>query len=371
MASIFQDMTALAVRLGAINLAQGIPEPLNDAVLSQSLRLSADCDWQYADTAGDSLLRAALCRDYQLVIGQDQILITSGCTESLLAALHAARRRYGDAVAALEPFYPYYRGFAEILGLRLLPIGMTVTDRQWRLDEQSVGAQLEAGVRILLVNSPHNPTGWVLDEDSGARLLALCRAKDALLIIDNVYADFVYDRDDVFRVREDHLDQHCVVASSVSKMFAASGLRLGWLLGPASIVAEARTAHMHMSNCQPLAVQVAVRRMLEVNDKAWRRRVRAHYRGKRDLLFAALASRGFDCTLPSAGHFIVAGFDNISDETSSMEFAYEFAKENGIVGLPMHDFYREEPPRTLRFSFAVPKSVIERACRNLMEGAVS
>jgi aspartate/methionine/tyrosine aminotransferase len=199
----------------------------------------------------------------------------------------------------------------------------------------------------------------------------LCQAKDALLIIDNVYADFVYDCDDIFRVREDHLDQHCAVASSVSKMFAASGLRLGWLLGPAPIIAQARVAHMHMSNCQPLAVQAAVRRLLEVNDKAWRSRVRTHYRDKRDLLFAALAAHGFDCTLPPAGHFIVAGFESISDKKSSMEFAREFAEKSGIVGLPMHDFFQEEPPRVLRFSFAVPKEVIQMACRNLMEGAVS
>jgi aspartate/methionine/tyrosine aminotransferase len=359
-------MSSLARQINALNLSQGIPEPINDANINDAVVHSLDTGWQYTPVQGDADLQAAIAREYDNIFApRDEIVVTSGCTEALLIALLSARGRFGNTIAVLEPFYSYYPGLANLAGLGIETIPLRFAENAFTLDMGDVERALSRGTRILLLNTPHNPTGWVLDSRSAQELAGLVEKYDGLVVLDEVYRYFVYREDAEVRLYEyPALRGRCLVANAASKTFAATGMRVGWLAGPPDLMRGALTAHMHISNCQPLPLQRAVTRLFSVNDATWRRGVRDRYRKKRDLLLESLSRTGFRCAMPDGGHFVLADYTPLRAGIGSREFAVWFAHQAGVVALPVDDFYRWKAPTLVRFSFAVSMAIIDQVpCR--------
>jgi N-succinyldiaminopimelate aminotransferase len=365
-ASTYQLMSELAQRTGAVNLAQGIPEALNDARINEALAASIDAGWQYTPVEGDAALRSAIAAEYDGGFTMPGgLVVTSGCTEALLIALVAAGDRFGNRVSFFEPFYSYYPGLVRLAGLTFDIVPLHFNGAAFQPDLKALECAIRSGARIVLLNTPHNPTGWVCDLDTARALALWAEENDALVVIDEVYRDFVYAEKRMPVLWQlPGLRGRCMVANAVTKSFAASGMRIGWLLGPPAVLRDALVAHMHLSNCLPRPLQRAAAHLFAANDVRWRQSVRDHYRIKRDRLLQALIQHGFRCALPDGGHFILADYRPVSDQPNSLQFALWFAENAGVVPMPIDDFYDRNAPQMVRFSFAVPMSAIEEAlCR--------
>lgn len=364
-ADVFQWHSQLAQSLGAVNLSQGVPEPLLDVELNSALLESVAAGWGYSDPRGASELRSEI-RDIFKLDSIDEVLITSGCTESLYVGLRSIPAEYGDAVAFFEPFYPYYPGLTSLAGRRPVPIPFEWNGSVPQPDWEAVEASMKRGVRIFILNSPHNPTGWVMDDDGLGILEALSRKYRVAIVVDDAYRGFVYDSKAIGAL--DKLKSAiptCLIAGAVSKLLSAPGLRVGWLIGGREELASAHAIHMHTSYCQPLPLQLTVVRVLKARGHLCS--LVDRYRRKRDNLFDALSRLGLTCTLPGGGHFILADYSALNTDLSSGAFAVEFAKTYGVMPLPVTPFYADASAdrRLLRFSFAVSPSLLEQAVSRL------
>jgi aspartate/methionine/tyrosine aminotransferase len=370
-ASVYQMMSELSARVGAVNLAQGIPEALNDERIKEAVALFLDTGGQYTPIEGDAELRRAIAADYGPWASPEDVIVTSGCTESLAVALIAARGRFGERLAALEPFYSYYPGLARLAGLSFETVPLRFNSSGFTLDLEAIARVLRAGVRILLLNSPHNPSGWVIGQDAWHELVLMVERHDALIVLDEVYRHFIYaENKSCDLLASTGLHGRCLIANAVSKTFAATGMRLGWLLGPPELLREALIGHMHLSNCQPRPLQRAAARLFAVNEVTWRCAVRDHYRTKRDVLFHGLTERGFRCALPDGGHFILADYRPVRDDLCSQDFALWFTHTAGIASMPIDAFYLGGAPKMVRFSFAVSMAAVEQAAHRLARALV-
>jgi aspartate/methionine/tyrosine aminotransferase len=359
---IYQSMSGLAREWGAVNLAQGIPEPLYDAQWRAAVAAELpEAHFQYTPTSGLPTLREAIGALY----GADarEVVVTSGCTESLVAALSAHAGLGCREVLWLEPYYSYYPGIARAAGL---------AHRSLPLDLSGPGARLDVGAlrravppdahrTALLLNSPHNPSGLTLTDDDWSRVLDLVDATGCHLVLDDTYRDFRYEGGAPPYARLLGSGR-AVVAGTTSKSLAASGVRLGWLLAGEPVRSAAEGIHMHLSNCSPdLLQRAAVRVLGEVLPTLPATTDR--YRRKRDRLLEALSAAEIPALHPGGGHFVMATLPLGGPDP--LATAHELCREVGVVPLPMGSFFDRPGAAWLRFSFAVPPEDLGTACERL------
>jgi aspartate/methionine/tyrosine aminotransferase len=374
-AEVFSRYTAQARALGSVNLAQGIPEGRLDDSLGQALLDSLGLGWQYVDPRGLERLRIAIAsRVYAGAFRTEEVLITSGCTESVTIALQSlagrwSEDRWGAKVAFLEPFYPYYPGFAELAGFEPVPIPMH--DGPPALDLDAIERVFSNGVRILLLNTPHNPSGWVITSDEAHALRGLLERYGVFLILDDAYHGFVYSgADSAGAARLVESNERLLVAGSCSKLLSATGLRLGWLLGTASALKRAHALHMYLTYCQPGPLQGSAATLIEQRRPADETMLAAHYERKRDSLVAALRAAGMSCSSPRGSHFVVADYSRLAPRVAPEDFALEFARTVGVMSLPLTPFCAPgSAHRRLRFSFSVDQGTLDSAVDRMTEGA--
>lgn len=360
---IYQRMTALAAEHSAINLSQGIPEPVYDTVWRAALAAEVPlAHFQYTPSAGTPGLRESVASLYP--DGPAAPVITSGCTESLAAVLLGLADDGCDTVLWLEPFYSYYPGLARIAGMDARSVPIDLAGTAPRLDMDRLAAELAPLGRrgVLLLNSPHNPTGLVLGHDEWAAVRELVEQHGCHLVIDDVYRDFRY-RGPAVPYAALMETGRTTVAGGVSKSYAAAGLRLGWLLAPDRLAHRAEAAHMHLSNCAPDLLQRAAVRVLAEVDSTRLARTAQSYRRKRDHLLAALTDSGFTVSVPDGGHFVMAVPP--ADRPWGPEPAVDLLRNTGVCALPLDHFFTRPPAPWLRFSFGVSVGQVEEAARRL------
>ncbi|MEU1122536.1 pyridoxal phosphate-dependent aminotransferase [Streptomyces sp. NPDC005899] len=360
---VYQRMTALAAEHSAVNLSQGIPEPVYDTEWRAALTAEMPhAHFQYTPSAGTPGLRASVAGLYG--DGFPAPVTTSGCTESLAAALFGLADDGCDTVLWLEPFYSYYPGLARITGMAARSVPIDLTGPAPRLDMDRLAAELAPLGRrgVLLLNSPHNPTGLVLGSEEWAAVRALVERHGCHLLIDDVYRDFRY-RGPAVPYEALMETGRTAIAGGVSKSYAAAGVRLGWLLAPGRLARRAETAHMHLSNCAPDLLQRAAVRVLAEVDTARLEGTAGAYRRKRDHLLAALTGSGFTVSVPDGGHFVMAVPP--ADRPWGPEPAVDLLLDAGVCALPLDHFFTRPHTPWLRFSFAVSAGQVEEAARRL------
>ena len=367
--TIFAEMGALAAAHGAVNLGQGAPDVDGPREMieaaADALRAGPN---QYAPGDGIPELRHGVAdhqaRYYDLNVDPDAgVLITVGCTEGIAAALLGVCVP-GDEVIVLEPSYDSYGSIASLAGARLVPV--TLRPPEWRLDPDALRSAVTNRTRALLINSPHNPTGRVLDEAERAAVARVAIDADLVVITDEVYEHLTFDGNrHVPLATLPGMFERTITLSSAAKTFAMTGWKVGWATGPSHWIDAVRRTKQFLTYTSSGALQQGVAAGLALGD-APIEAIRSGLSAQRDQLIDVLGKAGFEAPVPQAGYFVIAdaAWTGAAD---GMEFCRGLPETVGVGAIPLSSFYLE-PERAgalVRFAFCKRPDLIAEAGRRL------
>jgi aspartate/methionine/tyrosine aminotransferase len=362
--NIFQQMTRLSQEKNAINLSQGIPIGLFDDRWQKYINEQKVNNWQYTEIEGKTGLRNAINRLNHSSDNFDMI-ITSGCTESLLCSMLSFKEQGYKRVITLEPFYSYYPTMAQISNLEFMTSKIILDGNQLSLCFDDIKCKILDSQTIILINSPHNPTGFVMEDDHWAKLHKILIMTNSALIVDEVYRAFNYVGHPT--QYDFWAEDKILIANSISKMLAASGIRIGWLKGEKKSIEIAKKFHSCMSNCAPELFQISAEIFLNELFTDVSKDLLLLYRSNRDLLYTSLIENGYNPIKPEGGHFIMVKSD-CHRFNSSLEECIYFTIEKGVTPLPLDAFFLDYGAHQyLRFSFSVHSDVLGEACHKLSQ----
>src|SRR5690349_10251071 len=307
-------MTRLNAIHNGINLAQGFPNFAAPAVLKEAAKRAIDADInQYAITWGAKPLRDALSKTYDELYGmkvdpETMLTITCGATEAMIAVLLAIVDP-GDEVIVLEPFYENYGPDADICGAKPVYVPLLPPDNVF--DPDRLRAAFSARTKAIIVNTPNNPTGRVFTRAELQTIAELCIAHDAIAVTDEIYEHIRYEGEHIPIATLPGMAERTVTISGASKTFSVTGWRIGWILAPAGLTDAIRKVHDFLTVGAPAPLQEGVAAALNGLDASFYDGLTAMYRGKRDLLHAALIEAGFRCRAPEGAYYILADFTGI------------------------------------------------------------
>ncbi|MFZ0217190.1 MAG: pyridoxal phosphate-dependent aminotransferase [Candidatus Dormiibacterota bacterium] len=364
--TIFTEMTAVAQRTGAINLGQGFPDtdgpPSMLAAAASALQAGLN---QYPPLPGIPALRQAVVEQranrYRLAYDPDsEVLITVGATEAVASAILALVEP-GDEVALFEPFYDSYGAAIALAGARRRPILLRPHGPAGRFtfDPAELRAAIGPRTRVLLLNSPHNPTGTVFDTAELREIAAVAQERDLVVVTDEVYEYLTYDDARHLPIASlPGMRERTVSISSAGKSFSATGWKVGWVLAPAAHVEAVRTVKQFLTFAVNGAFQQAVATALR-QELGWVERLRQNLQDRRDQLCLGLAEAGFTVHRPQGAYFVVADVTPLGTD-DARAFAFRLIEEAGVVAIPSQVFYddREAGRRYLRFAFCKREAVI-------------
>ncbi|HLM63286.1 MAG TPA: pyridoxal phosphate-dependent aminotransferase [Acidimicrobiales bacterium] len=366
--TIFAEMSALAVRTGAINLGQGFPDTDGPAAVADAAVAAIRAGHnQYPPGPGIPELRAAIARHQKRFWGLDvdpdaEVLVTAGATEAVAAAL-LALCEVGDEVVAFEPTYDSYTACAAMAGARLRPV--TLLPPGYRVDLDALAAAITPRTRVVLVNSPHNPTGMILTDAELAAIARLCVEHDLVAVTDEVYEHLVYEGEHRPLAAYPGMAERTLTISSAGKTFSFTGWKVGWAVGPAPLVSAVRTAKQFLTYVNAAPFQHAVVVGLELGDDYYDG-LRAELAAKRDLLCAGLAAAGFDVYRPAGTYFVTVDVRPLGVE-DGVALCRSLPERCGVVAVPNAVFYAD-PARgrhLVRFAFCKRSDVLAEAVERL------
>jgi N-succinyldiaminopimelate aminotransferase len=367
--TIFTRMTALAEATGAVNLGQGFPDfDGPSAIIEAAVGALRAGHNQYAPLAGVPALRRAIAghqlRRYGIELDPDrEIQVTFGATEALAAAILGLLRP-GDEVAFLDPTYDSYPAIVGMAGGLCRPIVLVPPD--WRVDAAAVAAAIGPATRVLLVNSPHNPTGRVLDAGELELLASACREHDVIAVTDEVYEHLVFDGAHVPLATLPGMAERTISISSIGKSYSVTGWKVGWASGPADLIAGLRSVKQFLSFAGGTPLQHAAATALELPDAATAE-ITTRLRGKRDRLAAGLRAAGFE-VLPSAATYFLNADATSLGEPDAAALCERLPHEAGIVAIPTSAFTAAPGGATrslVRFAFPKRDTVLDEAVERL------
>ncbi|MFF9274618.1 pyridoxal phosphate-dependent aminotransferase [Streptomyces griseosporeus] len=370
--TIFAEMSALALSTGSINLGQGFPDTDGpEEVREAAVRALRDGRGnQYPPGPGIPELRTAIAahqqRRYGLAHDPDtEVLVTAGATEAIAAALLGLLEP-GDEVVALEPYYDSYAACIAMAGGRRVPVTLRPRDGAFRLDLDELRAAVTDRTRLLLINTPHNPTGTVLTREELTAIAALAVERDLLVVTDEVYEHLVFD--DVEHVPLASLPgmrERTVTIGSAGKTFSFTGWKVGWVTAAPGLVAAVRSAKQFLTYVSSGPFQYAVAEALALPE-AYFTAFREDMRAKRDLLAAGLAEAGFEVFRTAGTYFITTDIRPLG-ESDGIAFCRALPERAGVVAIPNAVFYdhREAGAPFVRFAFCKRLEVLEEAARRL------
>jgi N-succinyldiaminopimelate aminotransferase len=367
--TIFAEMSALAMRTGAINLGQGFPDtdgpPEIIEAAVKALRTGRN---QYAPGAGVPELRRAVAehqqRFYGMAVDPDtEVLVTTGATEAIAAALLALVDP-GDEVLALEPYYDSYAAGIAMAGGTRVPVTLRAPD--FRLDTDALRAAITARTKILLVNTPHNPTGAVLDDAELKAVAAVACEHDLLVITDEVYEHLTFDGVTHRPLATyDGMHDRTLTISSAGKTFSFTGWKIGWAVGPARLVRAVMTAKQFLTFTSGAPLQPAIAQALALDDSYYTG-FRTTLEAKRDRLCAGLRDVGFEVFTPQGTYFVTTDIRPLGHD-DGVAFCLSLPERYGVAAIPHEVFYDDKAAgRSLvRWAFCKQDDVLDEAIYRL------
>ena len=367
--TIFAEMSALALTTGSINLGQGFPDTDGPAEIAKAAAdaIMAGRGNQYPPGPGIPELRSAIAdhqrRFYGLEFDPDnEVLVTAGATEAIAAAMLALVEP-GDEVIAFEPYYDSYAACISMAGGVRVPV--TLRPPAFRPDLDALRAAITPRTRLILLNSPHNPTGCVLDRAELATIAALACEHDLLVVADEVYEHVAFDGEHVPIVSMPGMRDRTVSISSGGKTFSFTGWKIGWVMAVPELVSAVRTAKQFLTYVSGGPFQYAITEALRLPDDYYRG-LRDGLRRKRDLLCAGLRTAGFDVYEPAGTYFITTDARPLG-EKDGVAFCRALPGRCGVVAIPNAVFYDDpEAGRSqVRFAFCKRDDVLTEAAARL------
>ncbi|MDD1693388.1 MAG: aminotransferase class I/II-fold pyridoxal phosphate-dependent enzyme [Methanoregula sp.] len=367
--SVIREMTRLALKHGAVNLAQGFPDfPCPDELKTAASDAIANDVNQYAITWGAKDLREEIARRVKTYNGMDfdpetGITVTCGSTEAMLASLLAVISP-GDEVIVPEPFYENYGPDTILSGA--VPRYVPLAD-DFSLDEDTWSAAFSKKTRAIILNTPNNPTGKVFTGEELSFIADLCREHNVIAITDEIYEHILYDgRKHLSIGALPGMEDRTITIGSFSKTYSVTGWRVGYALADPALTARIRKIHDFLTVGAPAPLQQACAAALRLPESYYRE-LAADYDRKRKILFGGLRKAGFACELPQGAYYI---FTDISGSgMNDVEFARHLIESAGVAAVPGSSFYHEGGETKLRFTFSKKDETLHEACRRLEDFA--
>jgi aspartate/methionine/tyrosine aminotransferase len=367
--SVIREMTRLALRHGAVNLAQGFPDFAAPAEVKDAAVRAVQADInQYAITWGAREFRRAIAerfeKDSGLAIDPEQeITVCCGSTEAMIASLLAVVNP-GEEVVVFEPFYENYGPDAIISGA--VPHFVPLRPPDWTFDPEELAAAFNERTRALVLNTPNNPTGKVFSLEEIETIAGIVRRSNAYVLTDEIYQHIVYEghRHD-FMAALPEMRERTITINSMSKTYSVTGWRVGYAIAAPEITAAIRKMHDFLTVGAAAPLQEAGITALRLDDSYYHK-LQADYLKRRDLLLAALEDAGFKCFKPYGAYYImtdISGFGFPDD----VEFTRHLIEDIGVAAVPGSSFYsdRSRGNQQVRFTFCKKEETLEEAARRL------
>jgi N-succinyldiaminopimelate aminotransferase len=368
--TIFAEMSALAARTGSVNLGQGFPDVDGPAeVVEAAVDAMRGGRNQYPPGHGTpELLDAVIAhqrRHYGLQLDRSQVVATTGATEAIAAALLGLVDP-GDEVVVLEPYYDSYVAMIQFAGGVRRPVTLRAPD--FRLDAAALEAAVTARTKLILLNTPHNPTGTVLTRTELAAVAAVAVERDLLVVTDEVYEHLTFGEPHVPLATLPGMFERTVTISSAGKTFSLTGWKVGWASGPADLVAAVEGAKNWLTYSSGAPLQPAVALALDHHD-AFHRALARDLRRKRDRLCEGLADLGMRVYRPAGTYFVttdVSAYGHVDGRA----FCLALPQAAGVVAIPSQVFYDDldEGRHLVRWAFCKQPEVIDEGLRRLRAG---
>lgn len=373
--TIFAETSALAARLGAVNLGQGFPDEDGPAAMLKTAQDAiADGVNQYPPGLGIAPLREAISAQRRRHYGIDydpdtEVLVTVGATEAIAAAVIGLVEP-GSEVLLIEPFYDSYSPVIAMAGCHRVSVPLISDAGGFAIDIDRLRRAVTPRTRALILNSPHNPTGMVASDAELAAIAAIAVEHDLLVITDEVYEQLVFDGHSHLPLAGyPGMAERTVTVSSAGKMFNATGWKIGWACGPRDLIAGLRAAKQYMSYVGGAPFQPAVALALDTED-AWVAELRASFQDRRDRLATALTDIGFNVH-PSFGTYFLCADPRPLGYTDSTSFCAQLPERAGVAAIPMSAFCDPEAEHVgdwnhlVRFAFCKRDETMDEAIRRL------
>ena len=368
--TIFAEMSALATRTGSINLGQGFPDTDGpEEVKAAAIAAIRHGPNQYPPGPGIPELRDAIAlhqaRFWGLGYDPDtEVLVTAGATEAMAAAI-LSLCEVGDEVVTFEPCYDAYPAVTALAGARLRVV--LLEPPTYGFDPDALRAAVGPRSRLLLLNSPHNPTGKVFTRGELEAIAAVCCDHDLIAVTDEVYEHMVYDGTHTPLATLPGMRERTITISSGGKTFAFTGWKVGWACAAPPLIDAVRTVKQFLTYVNAAPLQPAIALGLGLPDRYYEE-LAAALEAKRDLLCAGLDQAGFEVFRPAGTYFVTADIRPLG-ETDGMAFCRALPERCGVVAIPTQVFYAD-PARgrhLVRFTFCKREEVLEEAVTRLQK----
>lgn len=372
--SVIREMTRLAIKHDAVNLAQGFPDwdPPPEAVAAAKAALDAGFN-QYAVTWGAPELRQAIARwsvrDGLRVDPESNVTVTCGATEAMMCAMLALVNQ-GDEVVIPEPFYENYGPDAALSGAkpRFVPL---YPGRGYRFDEEELKGAFTPRTKAVILNTPSNPCGRVLREEELKLISDLCQDRDCFAVTDEIYNFLTYDGHRHLSLATlPGMEERTITIQGASKVFSATGWRVAWLLAPQTVSVALRRVHDFLTVGAPHPLQLAVAKALELPESYYER-LRARYGRQRKLLLDLVTGAGFETSPPEGAYYILCDFRRVgapdAAKSDDRAFAEWLVREVGVAGVPGGSFFSRPAlgKHLIRFHFAKSEPTLLAAGKKL------
>lgn len=368
---MFSEMSQLAREADAINLGQGFPDfPGPDFVKDAAIAAITANRNQYAVSHGEPALRMAIARAWSGSIGRDidsetEITVTSGATEALYGAIQACAGP-GDEVIALEPFYDSYPAAVRLAGADFVPVRMRPPS--WQLPVDAIATAITPNTRVIILNTPHNPTGRVFTRSEMESLADLAIGHDVLVLTDEVYDRILFgDARHVPMASLPGMWERTLTIGSTGKTFSMTGWKIGYAIGPDYLSRSLRAVHQFVTFATATPFQVAMADALNLSEESgYYETLRKEYDDRRRMLADSMTAAGLEPLPIQGSYFLTADVSSFGFE-SDMAFCRWLVKETGVAAVPPSAFYLrpESAPMMARFCFAKSLETLLEAGRRL------
>jgi aspartate/methionine/tyrosine aminotransferase len=366
---VIREMTRLAVRHGAINLAQGFPDFSAPEALKEAAREAISNNFnQYAITWGAKSLRDAIAAKYRRTYGIDvnpetEVTVCCGSTEGMIASLTAVTNP-GDEVVIFEPFYENYRPDTKLCGA--VPRLVQLRPPDWTFDPAELRRAFTPRTKAIILNSPNNPTGKVFTRPELEFIAGLCQEFDVLAISDEIYEHITYDGHGHIPIMTlDGMRDRSVLVNSMSKTFSVTGWRVGWVLAAPDLSDSVRKVHDFLTVGAAAPLQEACSLALTFSDDYYHQ-LTADYAKRRSLILDILEGAGFRCYSPRGAYYVITDISSFgfADDVS---FVRHLITDIGVAAVPGSSFYDNpaDGSQQIRFCFCKKYETLEAAGKKL------